>query len=390
MPDFGRWTANGGDPSLNEINRTDRFLDALATEQPVYSTDAGEAELAHLLAEWRDEMRQPPAAALVTQRDAVKALGRAVASQQRTRMSMAVIGSVAAALLCLGGFGAVVYGAGPGDALYGLRTTLFGQQEATRDDQVVLAAQTELNQVQQLIDQGQWTAAHDKLQALSTTVQTVNDTERKQELEQEWNRLSVKVEARDPNAEPPPVPAAPPGTGDSATTSSETSSTSPSSSSETTTSPSDTTTSSPSSQTTTSSSPSETATSTTTSATPTSTTMTTTTVPTSTTTTTTVTPTTTTTTTTAPSTTTTTTTTATTTTTTTTTTTVAAPALQEPTQRTGSTVGETGAAGTSTGSASTGSAGTQHQQSGSASLTAPVTTTTIIQLPILGGVGGAG
>ena len=30
MPDFGRWSANGGDPSLNEINRTDRFLDALA------------------------------------------------------------------------------------------------------------------------------------------------------------------------------------------------------------------------------------------------------------------------------------------------------------------------------------------------------------------------
>ena len=29
MPDFGRWTSNGGDPSLNEINRTDRFLDAL-------------------------------------------------------------------------------------------------------------------------------------------------------------------------------------------------------------------------------------------------------------------------------------------------------------------------------------------------------------------------
>ena len=36
MPDFGRWN-NGGDPSLNEINRTDRFLDALANQQPVYS-----------------------------------------------------------------------------------------------------------------------------------------------------------------------------------------------------------------------------------------------------------------------------------------------------------------------------------------------------------------
>ena len=43
MPDFGRWN-NGGDPSLNEINRTDRFLDALASQQPVYSTDPSEAE----------------------------------------------------------------------------------------------------------------------------------------------------------------------------------------------------------------------------------------------------------------------------------------------------------------------------------------------------------
>ncbi|MDT5129672.1 MAG: hypothetical protein QOH54_5316, partial [Mycobacterium sp.] len=39
MPDFGRWTGNGGDPSLNEINRDERFLDALASGQPVYATD---------------------------------------------------------------------------------------------------------------------------------------------------------------------------------------------------------------------------------------------------------------------------------------------------------------------------------------------------------------
>ena len=44
MPDFGRWN-NGGDPSLNEINRTDRFLDSLAGQEQVYSTDPGEAEL---------------------------------------------------------------------------------------------------------------------------------------------------------------------------------------------------------------------------------------------------------------------------------------------------------------------------------------------------------
>ncbi len=208
MPDFGRWTSNGGDPSLNGINRTDRFLDALASEQPVYSTDPGEAELAYLLAGWRDEHRVPPAKALVTQRDAVAALNRG--TRQRTRFSMAVLGSVAAAVLCLGGFGAVVAGAGPGDALYGLRTMLFGEQRVTRDDQVVLAAQTELAEVQQLIEQGQWDAAQDKLAAVTTTVATVDDVARKQELVDQWQELSVKVETKDANATVPPN--APPAT----------------------------------------------------------------------------------------------------------------------------------------------------------------------------------
>jgi hypothetical protein len=254
MPDFGRWTANGGDPSLNEINRTGRFLDALADEQPVYATDPGEAELARLLAGWRDEVRQPPARVVAPQRDAVAALKRGVASRQRTRLSMAVVGSVAAALLCLGGFGAVVYGAGPGDALYGVRTMLFGEQRDTRDDPVVLAAQTELAEVQQLIDRGQWEAAQDKLQSVTTTVATVNDVERKQELVDQWQELSVKVETKDPNATVPP--GAPPPTLPELPAVVEPGTTSPSetttSSSETTTSSSETTTSS--SETTTSSS----------------------------------------------------------------------------------------------------------------------------------------
>ena len=60
MPDFGRWGANGGDPSLNAIARTDRYLDALASEQPVYATDPADAELAGLMSGWRDEVRRPP------------------------------------------------------------------------------------------------------------------------------------------------------------------------------------------------------------------------------------------------------------------------------------------------------------------------------------------
>jgi hypothetical protein len=256
MPDFGRWN-NGGDPSLNEINRTDRFLDALATEQLVYSTDPGESELANLLAGWRDEVRIPPLMAPVTPRDATVALQRAVDARKRTRTSMALVGSVAAAVLCLGGFGAVVAGAGPGDSLYGLHTMLFGEQPQTRTDQVSLASQ-QLAEVQQLIDEGQWQAAQDKLQTITTTVATVNDVEQKQELVDQWQQLTVKVDAQDANATLPPgipppdmpVPAVvAPGSDTSTTTSSETSSatSSSSTSSETTTSssqPTSTTTSS--------------------------------------------------------------------------------------------------------------------------------------------------
>ncbi len=249
MPDFGRWT-NGGDPSLNEINRTDRFLDALAAEQQVYATDSGEAELAQLLAGWRDEVREPPLMAPVTPRDAAVALTRALESRKRTRTSMALVGSVAAAVLCLGGFGAVVAGAGPGEPLYGLHTMLFGEQKQTRSDQVTLASQ-QLAEVQQLIDQGQWAAAQDKLQTLTTTVATVNDVEQKQELVTQWQELTVKVDAKDasatlpPGAPPPPMPepvVVAPGSDTSTTTSSETSS-STSSSSETATSSSETTSS---------------------------------------------------------------------------------------------------------------------------------------------------
>jgi Anti-sigma-D factor RsdA to sigma factor binding region len=214
MPDFGRWTPNGGDPSLNEINRTDRFLDALAFEQQVYATDRGEAELINLLSGWRDDIRDAPLTVPVTPRDAVIALDSAQRTRKRSRRTLALVGSTAAAVLCLGGFASVVAGAGPGDSLYGLRTMIFGEQSATRDDAVMLASQ-QLAEVQQLVDEGQWDAAQQKLQTLTTTVATVNDDVRKQELVTEWQELTVKVDAQDaaavlpPDAPPPIFPDVP-------------------------------------------------------------------------------------------------------------------------------------------------------------------------------------
>lgn len=264
MPDFGRWTSNGGDPSLNEINRSDRFLDALAFDQPVYATDQGEAELINLLSGWRDEIREAPMTVPVTPRDAVIALDTAQRSRKRSRRTLALVGSTAAAVLCLGGFVSVVAGSEPGDSLYGLRTMIFGEQNATRDDAVMLASQ-QLAEVQQLVDQGQWDAAQQKLETLTTTVATVNDDAAKQELVTEWQQLTVKVEAQDaaavlpPDVPPPVFPDVPPvvvldtptvSDGTTSQTTSPSDTTSPTSPSSETTSPtSPTSPSSPSSET---------------------------------------------------------------------------------------------------------------------------------------------
>ncbi|MCP9276697.1 anti-sigma-D factor RsdA [Mycolicibacterium arenosum] len=203
MPDFGRWTSNGGDPSLNDVNRVDRFFDALGSNETAYSTDHAEAELAFLFADWRDEVRTAPVTAPVTTRDAVDALNAGLGARKRGRSTLVLVGSAAAAVLCIGGFGAAVYSAGPGDAFYGIRSSLFGEQ-ATRDDAVMLAAQAEMQQVQKLIDDGQWEQAQDKLVALSSTVQSVETPEQKQQLVDQYNQLTVKVVEQDPAATLPP------------------------------------------------------------------------------------------------------------------------------------------------------------------------------------------
>lgn len=229
MPDFGRRDPGGGDPSLTDINRTDQFLDALAAQQQPFVTDRDDVELAQLLAGWRDDIRETPMGHVVTPLQAEAALDRVTRpAAPRRRFSLAVVGSAAAAVLAIGGFGAVVAGSGPGDALYGLRTMLFGEQVQMRDDAVILAAQTEMQQVQQLIEQGDWQQAQAKLEAVTTTVATVDDVAQKEELIAQWQELTVKVEAQDPVATVPPgaplptFPELPAAVLDQATTSSET------------------------------------------------------------------------------------------------------------------------------------------------------------------------
>lgn len=212
---------SGHEPSMEEIRRTDSFVDALAGGRPVAPLDAADAELAALLGSWRDETRWPPDSGLITESDAVAALNAGLGERparpvrdrrnpplsstpRRNRRGLGVVGAAAAAVLTIGGFGAVVSGAGPGDSLYGLRTMLFGAPKQVRDDQVALAARTEMQQVQSLIAQGDWEQAQDRLVAVSSQVASIGDEQQKQDLLDQFNDLSAKVVERDPAATAPP------------------------------------------------------------------------------------------------------------------------------------------------------------------------------------------
>jgi hypothetical protein len=241
VPDSGY--AFPDQPALDELARTDLLLDALAARRPVDLDDADDGALTMLLEDWRDDLRWPPASALVSPEEAVEALHTGIAARRSARRGLATVGSVAATLLVLSGFGAMVVEARPGDTLHGLHAMFFDQPRVN-DGHVMLSAKADLAKVQQLIDEGDWTEAQDQLAEISSTVQSMNDGASRDDLMDEVNLLNIRVQSRNPNAtlpasatKPPSAPAAsttPPVT-DSSTVAS---TTSPAPSPSTSTSPS--------------------------------------------------------------------------------------------------------------------------------------------------------
>jgi anti-sigma-D factor RsdA-like protein len=201
MPEFGF----SDRPGLDELSRSDLLLDALAERQRIDVDDPNDDALATLLGDWRDDLRWPPASALVSPEEAVGALRAGMVEQRRGRRGLATIGSVAATLLVLSGFGAMVVEARPGGTLYGMHSMFFDEGN---QNQTMLSAKADLAKVQQLIDKGQWTQAEDQLAEVSSTVQSMNDSAGRKDLLEEINLLNVRVDSRDPNATLPP--AAPP------------------------------------------------------------------------------------------------------------------------------------------------------------------------------------
>jgi Anti-sigma-D factor RsdA to sigma factor binding region len=193
-------------PNLEAVRRTERFIDALAKREPVEfgditdPGDTGDRALVGLLEDWRDELRAPVPRGLCPEPEAIAAFNRGLAAHRRSRRSMTLVATLAATLLSVGGFVAVMGQAQPGDTLYGVHTKVFGEPVSVHDERIASSAQTDLHLVEQMITQGQWDEAQDKLDAVTDRVQKVKDGDRKQDLIDKVNSLHAKVANRDPNA----------------------------------------------------------------------------------------------------------------------------------------------------------------------------------------------
>jgi hypothetical protein len=190
--------------SLDEFAHTDLLLDALAERRPVHVGDPDMDAMATLLEDWRDNLRWPPASALVSAEEAVDALRTGLADRRRGRRGLATIGSVAAALLVMSGFGAMVVEARPGTPLHGLHAMFFDQPRVNEKNQVMLSAKADLAKVQESIDRGEWDRAQNQLTEVSSLVQSIDDPASKQELTNQLKLLNLRVQSRNPNATLPP------------------------------------------------------------------------------------------------------------------------------------------------------------------------------------------
>lgn len=201
FPGQGGWQENEGPEDLAALRRTNRMIDAIAADLPVATSDSDEYAVAMMLAAWREDVGREPMPAKPTLGQARNALRD---RGGRSRMLATTVGSAAAITLLFGGFGAAVYQSHPGDALYGLRTSLFGAPPAVRTDPVVLSAQTELAQVEKLISQGDWEEAQQQLGVAAARVNEVGDAQQKAELASRVQQAEVRIDAKDPQATVPP------------------------------------------------------------------------------------------------------------------------------------------------------------------------------------------
>ncbi|MEV0033715.1 anti-sigma-D factor RsdA [Nocardia sp. NPDC050793] len=188
------------------VRRDDALIDAIASDGPVQTDSAEEFQLAALLADWRAELVSPPlpsapdldaVAAAVNQEIGARKVRVGAVNRGRLRLVGPIAGTAAALALVFGGVTVFSYSAEPGDPLWRVKEVVFSEQAQTT---VVQRAGTELDQAEQALAQRNPAQAKALLERASVNVDQVSDSDKKQDLEAEWQKLLTQLRDLSPEA----------------------------------------------------------------------------------------------------------------------------------------------------------------------------------------------
>ncbi|WP_309545988.1 anti-sigma-D factor RsdA [Nocardia farcinica] len=186
------------------VRRDDALIDAIASDGPVQTDSAEEFQLAALLADWRAELIAAPlpsapdldtVVAAVNQEIGARKVRVGAQARGKLRLLYPITGAAAALALIIGGTTAFSYGAEPGDPLWRVKEVVFSEQAQTT---VVQRADTELDQAKQALAQGNTTQAVALLERAQGNVDQISDGAKKQDLQNEWQRLLAQLRSISP------------------------------------------------------------------------------------------------------------------------------------------------------------------------------------------------
>ncbi|MDG3008929.1 hypothetical protein G4X40_02065 [Rhodococcus sp. D2-41] len=170
--------ASASEPSdLAEMIRDSELIDALSGSGAVATESAEEFEVATLISQWREEILSPPMPA-GPDLDAIEA---AVLTEIRTtrladrrspRRLTSVVAAAASVTALLGGLTVLAHQSKPGDTLWGVNETLFGDQ--ARQVAAVTDIQSDLDKAAKLISTGDVPQGLALLNNASTRMTDVN------------------------------------------------------------------------------------------------------------------------------------------------------------------------------------------------------------------------
>ncbi|MBF6292328.1 hypothetical protein IU454_10670 [Nocardia farcinica] len=203
----GPYAGGAGDTGpvdIAAVRRDDALIDAIASDGPVQTDSAEEFQLAALLADWRAELIAAPlpsapdldtVVAAVNQEIGARKVRVGAQARGKLRLLYPITGAAAALALIIGGTTAFSYGAEPGDPLWRVKEVVFSEQAQTT---VVQRADTELDQAKQALAQGNTTQAVALLERAQGNVDQISDGAKKQDLQNEWQRLLAQLRSISP------------------------------------------------------------------------------------------------------------------------------------------------------------------------------------------------